>query len=638
MKNKKKNFIYFVFLTAFFILAIFFISNTNASDQDIVVGWDFSKDSVVANLGNKDNLGKEISVVGASIKDYSSSAKAITARDWDNGAESKYWQIEFDSTDYFDLAFSSKQKGSPTGPKDFRVEYKIAENGEWKEISGSNISIDKSTSFKSGTLKSISLPADCDNQESVYLRWIMTSNLRTDTEAADKFVGATGTNYIDDIIISKKSGDDDEDGEDDEEVIYSSKIRLNEILPNPKGKESDEEYIEIYNGENSEIDLEDWILKDSSKSGKFTFPEEEEEKNKSIIKSKDYIAIYRKDFKFAINNSGESIYLLDPNEKVISSITYTGSAKEDRSYGLDDDKWRWSKYLTPDKKNKFSSKIRFDLKEVKSGYANVPIKFGVSVEKKNKAKSKIKYRWDFDDERKSYVKNPSHTFYEPGKYKVSLTVDNGIEEKEDSFSIKIKKYPRYDVEIHSLVPNPSGKDSDNEWVRVKNNDKKEINLKDWKIATGKNLTNHSIKNDIIIRPGEIAKVNRSDAAFSLNNKEGTVRLRYPDKKSSSKIKYKKDKIEDDEICQNMNGICFWYFEKKPSPKKEAASKSIPKEIKIEKEAKETLKFPILKNEKTVFLEVGKIKGRVYKSGNDYKFTPNGIVRPHWAKSIFGNLF
>jgi len=41
---------------------------------------------------------------------------------------------------------------------------------------------------------------------------------------------------------------------------------------------------------------------------------------------------------------------------------------------------------------------------------------------------------------------------------------------------------------------------------------------------------------------------------------------------------KKDKIKDDEICQNMNGICYWYFvkktvlsEKEAKPKEEIKS-------------------------------------------------------------------
>ncbi len=240
---------------------------------------------------------------------------------------------------------------------------------------------------------------------------------------------------------SEKSEEDDDS---EEKVVYNSAIRLNEILPNPKGKESDEEYIEIYNESDSAIDLKDWILRDSSKTGTFIFPEN------SILESKKYLAIYRKDFKFAINNSNESIYLLNPNEEIVSSVSYTGSANENISYGLDTNSWRWSKYLTPGEKNKFSKELKFDLKKIKSGYANIPIKFEMKI--KDKKKTKFKYRWDFGDGRKSYIESPSHTFYETGKFKISLTLGNGIEEKEKSFSIAIKKYPRYDVSIYRLSP------------------------------------------------------------------------------------------------------------------------------------------------------------------------------------------
>ena len=453
----------------------------------------------------------------------------------------------------------------------------------------------------------------------------------TDNNSNDFYISSSPTPGGKNEFEEPEEEDGDTD-EDVEEIVYNSNIRLNEILPNPKGKDGkDNEYIEIYNSENEEINLEGWILKDSSKSGKFTFTEEYK------IEPKSYLVIYKKDFKFAINNSKESIYLLDPNEKIVSSTSFIETAKEGISYGVDDNDWRWSKYLTPGKKNKFSSKIKFDLKEIKSGYANVPIKFEVKMKKKNKAKSKLKYRWDFDDGRKSYVESPSHTFYEAGKFRISLTLDNGIETKEESFSIKIKKYPRYDVSIYRLSPNPTGKDSDNEWIEVKNNEKKEINLKDWKIATGKNLTNHSITNDIIVLPGEIVRLTRADAPFSFNNKEATIKLRYPDKKSTSKIEYKKDKIEDDEICQNVNGICFWYFSKKESAENEDVQKDNNELAKNEKE-NYLANIPLSNNDNIVFLEIGKIKGSVYKSGNDYKFTPNGKTKPHWAVNIFRNIF
>ena len=91
-----------------------------------------------------------------------------------------------------------------------------------------------------------------------------------------------------------ENSDEDEEGEKENNFSKSKyRIRLNEILPNPKGEESEKEYVEIFSDEDKEINLKDWTLKDSSKT-KFTFLPD------YIIKPKSYLTIYRD--KFNIRN------------------------------------------------------------------------------------------------------------------------------------------------------------------------------------------------------------------------------------------------------------------------------------------------------------------------------------------------
>lgn len=123
---------------------------------------------------------------------------------------------------------------------------------------------------------------------------------------------------------------------------YNEKVYLNEIFPNPENEE--DEFIEIYNSDEKGIDLSGWILRDSSKTGEYVIPDG------TLIGAGVYFVIYKKDYKFALNNSGsEIVNLLDPNEKEVSDVSYE-KAKENVSYNFNGTNWRWSKDITPGRK------------------------------------------------------------------------------------------------------------------------------------------------------------------------------------------------------------------------------------------------------------------------------------------------
>ena len=372
---------------------------------------------------------------------------------------------------------------------------------------------------------------------------------------------------------------------------YIHTVYINEILPNPHGDEKLNEYIELYNFGDQAIDLSGWILKDSSKSGKFIFPDN------SRVDSRSFLLIYRPDFKFAMNNSGaEKICLLDPNKKTASRVSYF-SAKENISYNFNGRGWRWSRFLTPGAENKFNSLPKIEIKKDKKVYKNIYADFKVKINDPDE--DKIKVVWDFGDGRKSYKKKTRHKYKETGKYSASLKVFDGSEEIIKKFKIKVKKFPRPKVRITRLLPNPKGKDSELEWIEIKNKSEKEINLKNWSIATGnsgKKITNHPIREDFFIRPGKVKKIMRNLSKFSLNNKKCRIELRYPDGKIAYKIKYKReDGIKDDEIYEKMKGG-KWQWTKK----------SVPDVLNVEtvlnvKDVKDVLNVEIVENDEDVFL-------------------------------------
>ena len=122
--------------------------------------------------------------------------KAARATGWNSGKDKKCWQLEINTTSYQNIQLSSKQRSSSTGPKNFKVQYQIGAIGEWKDISTATVTV--ADNFISGVLTNKNLPAECNNQSKVLLRWIMTS----DSSVNNGTVSSSGASLIDDILIT----------------------------------------------------------------------------------------------------------------------------------------------------------------------------------------------------------------------------------------------------------------------------------------------------------------------------------------------------------------------------------------------------------------------------------------------------
>jgi len=105
-------------------------------------------------------------------------------------------------------------------------------------------------------------------------------------------------------------------------AIYPD-IIISEILPNPdEESEFTEEFIELYNPNDVDISLDTWILKDGSKSGKYTFGDGDH------IAAGAYLVVEKPTFTFALNNSGEEfLTLIAPNENEKDQVSYDGTTK-----------------------------------------------------------------------------------------------------------------------------------------------------------------------------------------------------------------------------------------------------------------------------------------------------------------------
>lgn len=357
----------------------------------------------------------------------------------------------------------------------------------------------------------------------------------------------------------------------DVHTLSYKNLLLSEVLPNPSGNENTEEYIEIYNPYDTPIDLKNWILKDGSKTGSYVFT------HNTMIQPHDYYTIYRDTFTFALNNSNETISLLAPNEKIMSAVSYTSSHEAvSYNYDITTRQWRWSKYLTPNAHNIFNNVpviTTFDIDDVL--YKNVYAEFNAKAHDADN--EKLKVRWDFGDGHKSYQWTTRHKYCAKGKFYGSLRIQDGSEEIIKNFIVTVDDYPKYDVSITKISPNPAGADTGNEYIVIKNKSKTKINLINWSIATGaktKTLVNHPVHNDLIVKPSKTKIISSNDAAITLPNTFGVIEIRRPDGSIAYTKKYgdKNMTIPDNATYEKIDDLWQWVI--MPDREKAAQTREI----------------------------------------------------------------
>jgi len=126
-------------------------------------------------------------------------------------------------------------------------------------------------------------------------------------------------------------------------VSYPTGIVFNEILPSPEGADAENEWIELYNQNDFEVDLSGWAIQDTTGSTKTYILN-------SKIPALGYLVFLRPETKITLNNSGEGLELIYPNGEIADSVTF-GKASLNKSYSKTQSGWAWSTTLTPGAKN-----------------------------------------------------------------------------------------------------------------------------------------------------------------------------------------------------------------------------------------------------------------------------------------------
>lgn len=132
-------------------------------------------------------------------------------------------------------------------------------------------------------------------------------------------------------------------------MVYPGGIVINEILPSPTGPDESEEWIEIFNQNNFEVNLSDWGIADAiGKITTYAFPK------RTTISPGGFLVLYRPTTKITLNNDGDGVSLIRPDGEIVETINYP-KAPQGESYNLiKEEEWAWSTILTPGSNNIFA--------------------------------------------------------------------------------------------------------------------------------------------------------------------------------------------------------------------------------------------------------------------------------------------
>lgn len=316
--------------------------------------------------------------------------------------------------------------------------------------------------------------------------------------------------------------------EDDCKSPYLGKIRINEIYT-----EKLIDFVEIKNVSGEKIKIKDWSVADSRYSPKIITEEK--------IIGPEELYVFEGDFN--MNVSKDTAKVFDEDGRLVDLLNY-GRSEKNQSYAFDGTLWQWTTKITKGTENKFDKLLSANIKKDEKIYAGVFADFEAKSDKNAK-----RFTWDFGDGHRSYLKKTRHKYEKPGTYQASLKMTGKGKNNLLSFEVKVEKFGKSKVRIVGISANPKGIDSKNEWIEISNDTKEKVNIKGWSVATGwKNLYNHLIREDFILKPGKTERLTRDLCAFTLANKQAKIELRYPNGKVADKVGYdhKDGSIKDDE--------------------------------------------------------------------------------------------
>ena len=322
-------------------------------------------------------------------------------------------------------------------------------------------------------------------------------------------------------------------------------VVINEIAWMGTEANSSDEWIELYNNTNQDINLEGWALYDK---------ETLIEPLIGIIQANSYYLIERTDDStiqnisasqepsgwggYGLNNNGEHLKLLNQELVIIDEI--------DCSLG-------WFEGGS----SSFKTMERIDFKEIGSNLHN----------------------WQ------TSVSTQKIAIDSQGN------IINGTPNTKNSTNLELPSEEiiySSDIMINEILPSPEGADSENEWIELKNQSNQEISLFNWSIRDEKGTINtYVFPENTNIKPQGFLVLTRPISGITLNNSEDGLVLIQPNQNIISSVNYINaplgesfnyinfERVWSDQLSPNSSNLPRKEAEKETT--EENAIKNIPEE-------------------------------------------------------------
>lgn len=134
------------------------------------------------------------------------------------------------------------------------------------------------------------------------------------------------------------------------EYDMTTTVRINEVYPRPNTTSNDE-FIELYNYGSEVVSLTGWRLDDIRDGGSSPIVLD----GRSIL-PKQYLSLYKSETKLTLNDNGDAVYLLQPDDTELDYTHYI-EAPRGQTWARFDDGWKWTSTPTPNGKNVLSQPV-----------------------------------------------------------------------------------------------------------------------------------------------------------------------------------------------------------------------------------------------------------------------------------------
>ncbi|NQX70332.1 metallophosphoesterase [Paenibacillus alba] len=173
--------------------------------QETIAQWIFNNkgtNGVFPATGGVFQTTSSLRDVGTNTNEYAyeSGENSVRNQGWNSGVGTKYWQATVSTKGYENILLSSQQTSSSTGPKNFNVQYSTNQQN-WIDIPGGALVLTQNNfncSNNSCKLTNLPLPSGANNQDVLYIRWVVNST----TSVSGGTVQSTGSSRIKDVLIT----------------------------------------------------------------------------------------------------------------------------------------------------------------------------------------------------------------------------------------------------------------------------------------------------------------------------------------------------------------------------------------------------------------------------------------------------